>query len=277
MGPIMDGTLGQPPPTRLSWSTLRLLGDAIHVSGVLVLIAHLLKKRSCAGISLKTQVLYFIIWICRYLDVLLPGQSLFLRMMKLFYIGTAVIVLLLFHKWVESYEKRKDTFKVPVLLFPCFTAAVLLTPRFTPPEIAWTYSEVLEGVALLPQYIFCYREGRTGSRGGCPVLFWILALGGYRFLYVLHWAGIKSQAPEYSDVPSWLGAITEVLLFADFLMFRFIGKSMLNAVLPRLDDASRRLMQRLEREALGKRGEKVDEEDDDSDEEQMLCDGRNEV
>ena len=68
---------------------------------------------------------------------------------------------------------------------PCFLAACILTRSKEFLEIFWTLSEYLEGFAMVPQYVFCYRENAQTQQKG-PLLF-ILSFGLYRVFYAFNW------------------------------------------------------------------------------------------
>merc|ERR1712167_197208 len=64
---------------------------------------------------------------------------------------------------------------------------------------------------------------------------YIIALGGYRVFYALNWIYKKIKMPHYSDIQSWIAGIIEILLFVDFLNYRFTGNSMLRSAVLTVD------------------------------------------
>merc|ERR1719324_1652920 len=135
-----------------------------------------------------------------------------------------------------------------VIIFPCITAALLLTSEYSILEILWTFSEFVEGFAMVPQYIFCYRD-KGGKDIG--VSFYVLSLGGYRVFYALNWIYKKIQMPQYSDIQSWLGGIIEILFFVDFLNYRFTGHSMLRSMVLTVDTKINEISEKVELKVLG--------------------------
>ena len=67
-------------------------------------------------------------------------------------------------------------------------------------EHLWVFSEALEGVAMVPQYIFCYRDYTVDDLLVTAV---VLLLGSYRVMYVVNWGYKKSLVPGYVDAVSW--------------------------------------------------------------------------
>merc|ERR1719401_1794460 len=107
---------------------------------------------------------------------------------------------------------------------------------------------MIEGFAMVPQYIFCYRE--RGQRDWGAGLF-VCALGGYRVFYALNWIYKKIEMPHYSDMQSWIGGIIEILFFVDFLNYRFTGNSMLRSMVLTVDSKINEISDKVELKVLG--------------------------
>merc|ERR1711953_744381 len=115
-------------------------------------------------------------------------------------------------------------------------------------EVAWTFSEFVEGFAMVPQYIFCYRE--RGQRDWGAGLYVIL-LGAYRVFYALNWIYKKVEMPQYSDVQSWIGGLIEIVFFVDFLNYRCTGNSMLRSMVLTVDTKINEISDQVEFKVLG--------------------------
>ena len=50
----------------MTMNIFRLSGDMLHLASILILLLKIRVSKSCAGVSLKTQELYFIVFVCRY-------------------------------------------------------------------------------------------------------------------------------------------------------------------------------------------------------------------
>mmetsp|Transcript_17721 Transcript_17721/g.31613 ORF Transcript_17721/g.31613 Transcript_17721/m.31613 type:complete len:326 (+) Transcript_17721:177-1154(+) len=231
-----------------SWNIFRYIGDYLHLFGVFVLLATLLKNRSCQGISRSTQVLYFCVFITRYLDLVEHSQTAYLVFFKMTYIITSIIVLIIFWKFDATYERQKDTCSLPVILIPCVTAAVLLANEISILETLWTLSQFLEGFAMVPQYIFCYRDRASRDMG---VSLYVISLGGYRVFYAANWIYKKVQMPHYSDIQSWIGGVIEISFFSDYLISRFTGYSLLRTVVLKVDEKINEFQEHIELKVLG--------------------------
>eukprot|EP00929_Paragymnodinium_shiwhaense_P011760 TRINITY_DN11799_c0_g1_i1.p1 TRINITY_DN11799_c0_g1~~TRINITY_DN11799_c0_g1_i1.p1 ORF type:complete len:292 (+),score=61.70 TRINITY_DN11799_c0_g1_i1:99-974(+) len=254
----LHGTTNFANFTAYSWNIFRYVGDYLHLFGIIVLLATIVKNKSVAGISRSTQVLYFLVFITRYLDLFDHSQTAYLVFFKLTYIITSIIVLVLFVQLNSTYERRFDTCNLAVVIFPCITAAILLTNEYSMLEVLWTFSEFIEGFAMVPQYIFCYRSRGQADWGAS---LYVMCLGGYRVFYALNWIYKKIQMPHYSDVQSWMGGVVEILFFIDFLNYRFTGNSMLRSMVLTVDTKINEISDKVELKVLGStRTERIETE-----------------
>ena len=91
-----------------------------------------------SGISLKTQELYVIVFLTRYLDIFTRFVSPYNTIMKLVFIGTSIGIVwyMKYHKVVkQTYNKNEDTFRHYILVLPCFVLALLFHRDFSVMEV----------------------------------------------------------------------------------------------------------------------------------------------
>jgi len=67
----------------------RLAGDLSHLASFFFLINRLRQKRTAQGLSLKTQELYLLVFLTRYLDLFTNFHSVYNTLMKVIYIAGA--------------------------------------------------------------------------------------------------------------------------------------------------------------------------------------------
>lgn len=221
-----------------NWNIFRYIADYLHLFGIVIVIATLLWNRNCRGLSFKTQVFYLVIFCTRYLDLVstVHTQSWYLIVFKLFYICSSVLIVFLMRRWDTTIETNKDTCSIPGILIPCIVFAVVsvaFSSTYTFPKLCWVFSEILEGFAMLPQYIFNYRQDvEMKRRDNIGVLLFILALGFYRMFYAANWIYKKvMMGSTYTDFVSWFAGIVEIILFLDYLF----NKSFLKLVVLKVD------------------------------------------
>ncbi|XP_042434738.1 ER lumen protein-retaining receptor-like [Zingiber officinale] len=199
-------------------NAFRLAGDMTHLFSIILLLLKIRTTKSCAGISLKTQELYVIIFIARYLDLFTKYYSLYNSMMKVVFLGTSICIVwyMRYHKVVrQTYNKNEDTFQHFFLLVPCFVLALLIHHSFTIIEILWTFSIYLEAVAILPQLVLLQRSRNIDNLTGNYVFF----LGAYRALYLLNWMyRFFTENHQFRWIP-WLSGLVQTALYADFFYY----------------------------------------------------------
>ncbi|RVW12568.1 ER lumen protein-retaining receptor B [Vitis vinifera] len=147
----------------------RLAGDMTHLASVLVLLLKIHTIKSCAGISLKTQELYALVFATRYLDIFTDYISLYNTVMKLIFLGSSfsIVWYIRHHKIVRrSYDKDQDTFRHFFLVLPCLLLALVMNEKFTFLEVLWAFSLYLEAVAILPQLVLLQRTRNIDNLTG---------------------------------------------------------------------------------------------------------------
>jgi len=190
----------------------RLSADLAHLVAIGVLLAKIWKTRSCAGISGKSQALFLLVFICRYLDILTNFVSPYNSLMKLFFISSAVAtVYLMFLKFKATYDRNHDTFRVEFLVAPAAVLALVINHDFSVLEILWTFSIYLESVAIMPQL---FMLSKTGSAETITAHY-LFALGSYRGLYILNWV-YRFYTESFIDPIAVVAGIVQTVLYADF-------------------------------------------------------------
>jgi len=122
----------------------RFLGDLLHLLSILIILEKIRRTKNCAGISLKSQELYLIVFATRYLDLFNlqhdfeSGLSTYNTIMKcLFLASAAYIVYLMRMKYRATYDKEHDSFRIEFLLAPCILLAFIWNEKFTFLEVCF--------------------------------------------------------------------------------------------------------------------------------------------
>jgi len=199
----------------------RLLGDVSHLVAILILLLKIWKTRSCAGISGKSQILFLVVFVTRYLDLVTNFVSVYNTVMKVFFIvSAAATVYLMYMKFRATYDGNHDSFRVEFLLGPVAILALVLNQSFTPMEVLWTFSIYLESVAILPQLFMVSKTGEAET----ITSHYLFALGSYRALYILNWIYRYHFEGTY-DVIAIVAGIVQTVLYCDFF-YLYITKVM---------------------------------------------------
>lgn len=94
------------------------------------------------GISLKTQELYALVFVTRYLDLFTDFISLYNSVMKVVFIGTtlAIVWCMRRHRIVKrSYDQAQDTFRHLFLALGCLVLALVVHDKFTFQEVSCVF------------------------------------------------------------------------------------------------------------------------------------------
>lgn len=191
----------------------RLGGDLAHVVSIYFLLTKVQGSKSVAGISLKTQILYMVVYVTRYLDIFYaPWSSMYNLVLKFLYLGTTgYTIYLMKEKFKTTRNPNVDTFRADYLAGGAVIMALLFHSEFSIAELLWSFSVWLESVAILPQLFMLQRTGEAESM----TVHYIAALGVYRAMYLLHWI---YQIAMFRNVEYILvcAGIIQTLLYSDF-------------------------------------------------------------
>lgn len=190
----------------------RLVGDLSHLAAIIILLLKIWKTRSCAGISGRSQVLFAIVFITRYLDLFTNFVSIYNTVMKVFFLVSSFgTVYLMYIKFKATYDHNHDTFRIELLLLPCILLSLVLNHEFSPMEILWTLSIYLESVAILPQLFMVSKTGEAES----ITSHYLFALGSYRALYIFNWV-YRYYTEGFYDIIAIVAGCVQTILYCDF-------------------------------------------------------------
>jgi ER lumen protein retaining receptor len=205
----------------------RLVGDASHCVGVLLLLKLLLVDKNAKGLSLRSQELFLVVFLTRYLDLFTTFYSLYNSSLKIFYIAVTCALVYKIQNGVVGYDQARDIFPhIDWLVLPTACVVLLILPLPDTEdgdveEFLWTFSILLESVAIVPQLVLLqkYRHVPPTLANG------IMCIGVYRALYILNWV-YRSYAEEryMHHWIAYIGGAVEVLLYADFFYSYSVNK-----------------------------------------------------
>ena len=194
----------------------RLIGDLLHLVAIVILLHKMLKGRTAAGLSLKTQFCFAVVFATRYLDLFTSYISLYNTTMKIFFLATSFHICYLMrfkNPWRASYDRENDTFKLRYLFIPCAILALIFHREslHLVQELLWTFSEYLEAVAILPQILLMEETERYDALTS----HYLVCLGLYRVFYVFNWIYRYVETGRVLWI-SVVAGLLQSLLYADF-------------------------------------------------------------
>lgn len=209
-------------------NAFRLAGDMFHVVSIIVLLLRLRVTKNAIGISMKTQEIYLLVFVTRYLDLFTTYYSMYNSIMKILYIASTSYIIYMVRKtepFKTHYEVSHDSFlHWKFAVAPCVVVALIthfFSESFNPIELLWVFSIYLESLAIIPQLIMLQRYREVENLTGHYVFF----LGAYRFLYILNWIYRAYHEKYYQhNYVVYACGIVQTLLYCDFFYYFVLSK-----------------------------------------------------
>ena len=194
------------------------------------------------GISGKSQVLFGMVFITRYLDLATNFVSVYNTSMKIVFIAAILATCyLIFFKFRATYDANHDAFRAEFLVIPTAGLAVLVNHEFSLLEvwsavdvcvcvcyyvyhlsqILWTFSIYLESVAIMPQLYMISKTGEAET----ITSHYLFALGLYRGLYIANWI-FRYYTEEFYDLIAIVAGCVQTALYCDFF-YLYITKGIM--------------------------------------------------
>uniref|UniRef100_A0A803NRS4 Uncharacterized protein n=1 Tax=Cannabis sativa TaxID=3483 RepID=A0A803NRS4_CANSA len=133
---------------------LFVAAEAVHSIGISVLIYKLMKEKTCAGLSLKSQELTAIFLAVRLYCSFVMEYDIH-TLLDLATLGTTLwVIFMIRFKLKSSYMEDKDNFAIYYVVVPCAVLALLIHPSTSHHllnRIFWAFCVYLEAVSVLPQ------------------------------------------------------------------------------------------------------------------------------
>lgn len=110
---------------------------------------------------------------------------------------------LIFRKWIRGH---------PNTFLAVSDGTLLLHSVLMRSKVLWIFSEILESVCIIPQLLLL----RQTTVPTVLDSYYLVALGAYRFLYILNWIVRGSKEKHYADPTSWVWGTIQTALMIDF-------------------------------------------------------------
>ncbi|KAJ8447909.1 hypothetical protein Cgig2_012044 [Carnegiea gigantea] len=128
--------------------------EAIHTTGIFVLIYKLTTKKSCSGLSLKSQELTAIFLTARLICSVTIEADIHTILDSMTLISTLWVIYTMRFKLKSTYIKELDTMPLYYVILPCAIISAIIHPGSLYPlvsRIMWSFCTCLEAVSVLPQ------------------------------------------------------------------------------------------------------------------------------
>lgn len=206
---------------------LFVAAEAVHAIGICVLIYKLMKEKTCAGLSLKTQELTAIFLAVRLYCSFVMEYDIHTLLDMATLVTTLWVIYMIRFKLKSSYMEDKDNFPLYYVAGPCAFFALVIHPTTSHHfvnRISWAFCVYLEAVSVLPQL----RVMQNTKIVEPFTAHYVFALGVARFLSCAHWVlqvldtrGHLLVALGYGLWPSMvlISEIVQTFILADFCYY----------------------------------------------------------
>ncbi|TXG54140.1 hypothetical protein EZV62_019396 [Acer yangbiense] len=202
--------------------------EAVHAAGIIVLIYKLTTKKTCSGLSLKTQELTAVFLAVRLVCSTIMESDIHTVLDFATFVSTAWVIYTMRFKLKSTYIKELDNFNIYYIVVPCSILAFLIHPytRYISfSGILWAFCVYLESVSVLPQL----RMMQNAKMIEQFTSHYVFALGIARFFSCAHWiiqvyetggAYLKLIGHGYFWFPAaLLSEIVQTFILADFCYY----------------------------------------------------------
>ncbi|KAL5542675.1 hypothetical protein UlMin_010385, partial [Ulmus minor] len=132
-----------------------LASEAIRATGNFLLIHSLASKKTCSGLSLKSQELTALYLAARVYCGFVMESGIHTVVDIVSFLSTASIIYMMRFKLKSSYCRAEDQLPLYYLVVPCLILASLIHPNEVGliSDIVWAFSLYLESLSILPQLL----------------------------------------------------------------------------------------------------------------------------
>eukprot|EP01024_Parvocaulis_polyphysoides_P052895 TRINITY_DN524_c1_g1_i4.p1 TRINITY_DN524_c1_g1~~TRINITY_DN524_c1_g1_i4.p1 ORF type:complete len:291 (-),score=5.20 TRINITY_DN524_c1_g1_i4:80-892(-) len=172
--------------TLVDHDVIFLLAEGTHFIGIGVLVYKLTQKKTCAGLSLNSQLLTALFLLVRFLCSVTMEWDMHTLLDLLTLGATCWVIYMVWLKLQHTWQKEQDIIQVWYVAVPCFVTAFISHPNTSHNyflRVFWAFCVYLEAVSVLPQ-LRMMQNNKVVERFTAHYVF---ALGLSRFFTCAHW------------------------------------------------------------------------------------------
>jgi len=206
----------------MGMNLFRIIGDVSHYAAIVTIFLKIVTSKSCKGISGKTQILYLLVFLTRYVDLFFNFISLYNTAIKIFFILSSITnIYLVFIRYSGTISNDLDSFRIEILIIGAAILALIFNHEFALLEIAWTFSVYLESVAILPQ-LSVTSQGKS-SDVDKVILFYLSSLASHKIFYILNWM-YRYNNEGFYDIIAMSAGVVQAAIYVNFFVMFIIKK-----------------------------------------------------
>jgi len=206
----------------MGMNVFRIIGDVSHYAAIFTIFLKIVTSKSCKGISGKTQILYLLVFLSRYIDIFFNFISLYNTGIKIFFILSSMTnIYLVFIRYSGTISNDMDSFRIEILIIGAAILSLIINHEFALLEIAWTFSVYLESVAILPQ-LSVTSQGKS-SDVDKVILFYLSSLASHKIFYILNWM-YRYNNEGFYDIIAMSAGVVQAAIYVNFFVMFIIKK-----------------------------------------------------
>jgi len=206
----------------MGMNVFRIIGDVSHYAAIVTIFLKIVTSKSCKGISGKTQILYLLVFLTRYIDIFFNFISLYNTGIKIFFILSSITnIYLVFIRYSGTISNDLDSFRIEILIIGAAILSLIINHEFALLEIAWTFSVYLESVAILPQ-LSVTSQGKS-SDVDKVILFYLSSLASHKIFYILNWM-YRYNNEGFYDIIAMSAGVVQAAIYVNFFVMFIIKK-----------------------------------------------------
>ncbi|XAR61659.1 hypothetical protein NMG60_11016139 [Bertholletia excelsa] len=206
---------------------LFVAAEAVHAIGISVLIYKLIKEKTCAGLSLKSQILTAMFLAVRLYCSFVMEYDIHTILDLATLATTLWVIYMIGFKLKSTYMEDKDNLAIYYVVIPCALLSLLIHPSTAHHifnRICWAFCVYVEAVSVLPQL----RVMQNAKIVEPFTAHYVFALGVARFLSCAHWVlqvlDTRGQLLTALGYGLWppvvlLSEIVQTFILADFCYY----------------------------------------------------------
>jgi len=197
------------------------MGDLCHYTAIITIFVKIIASKSCMGISGRSQILFLLVFLTRYMDVFTHFISMYNTSIKIFFIiSTTTNIYLVFVKYAGTISSDMDTFRIEFLILGAALLALFVNHDFSFQEVLWTFSVYLESVAIIPQLNLSSKAKQLEN----VMLGYLCTHALYKFFYILNWVHRYYNEGGNYDGILFASGLLQTVIYSNFFVLYLIKR-----------------------------------------------------
>ena len=200
-----------------------ICGDMSRLAAVLLLLFKIYRKKSCAGVSDRTQILILMVYCTLYLDLFANYISIYDITVKMLFVAFWLATIYLIYIKFKDACHQRENFRIESIVVPLVPLSLLLNHEFSFMEVLWIFSIYLEYLSVRPQLTMVMKIGKIES----SIFYYICVHCSYIAFFIINWIERYYEESFYENIATVAGCIQTLVFLPFFYLYynRVINKA----------------------------------------------------